>query len=75
MYDLTSSGLADHWIDLLVATLIAALGYFIDGRLRDFDARHKRAEDKFERLEAQHSEVCERIARLEIETRRHENVS
>jgi hypothetical protein len=65
MYD--ASGFADHWIDLLVATLVSGLGYFVDSRLRAFDARHKRAEDEFQKINDKFEKLCERTARLEVE--------
>jgi hypothetical protein len=45
------AGLSDHWPDLIVAALIALVGYFGSNRFSSMDDRHKRAEDKFKEVD------------------------
>lgn len=56
---------ADHWVDLVVTALLACLGYFITDRLRTMDARHQRAEDKFDEIEKEHANLDKRVCILE----------
>jgi hypothetical protein len=54
-----------HWPDIIVATLIATLGFLGRDRLRSMDARHKRAEDHMEKTDEKVADLKERVAILE----------
>ena len=47
------SSLDEHWVDILVAALIALVGYFGSARFTDMERRHARAEDKLEKIDDQ----------------------
>lgn len=64
---LVTGGLADHWPDIVVTALIATLGYLGRDRLRSMDARHQRAEDKFEEHDDQIAALETKVAVLEVE--------
>jgi len=63
-YDVSGT-LSDHWIDLVVGTLVASLGWFVSDRFRAMDARHQRAEDKFEEIDKDIGKLKVRTTRLE----------
>ena len=58
-------GLADHWPDILVAALIALLGYFGGNRFAAMDARHDKAERKFDKIDDCLGEHDTRITKVE----------
>ena len=64
MYD-AGVALSEHWVDVFVAALLAGLGWFVSDRFRALDARHDRAEDKFEEIEKDLTEIKERLSTVE----------
>jgi len=66
MYE-TAVGLGDSWLNILVATLITILGFLGRDRLRAMDARHQRAEDKFEEVNKELEELRERVGKIEAQ--------
>lgn len=65
MYLASGDSFADHWIDVVLTALLAALGYFIVDRLRALDACDQRAEEKFEKINQQLAEFKAKIAVVE----------
>ena len=69
MHDLSfvllDADLASHWPDILVATLIALLGYFGSNRFSAMDRRHDKAEQKFDEIEDTLGDHEKRLTRQE----------
>jgi len=57
--------LASHWPDILVATLIALLGYFGSNRFSAMDRRHDKAEEKFDEIDDTLGDHEKRLTRQE----------
>jgi hypothetical protein len=59
------ANLGDHWPDLILAALIASLGYFISNRLSAMDGRHDKAEDKFDEVDDSLNDHEKRLTKME----------
>lgn len=72
--------LAEHWPDLIVAALVAALGipfsiiaWFLRRDIADNERRHERAENKFEKVDECLNQQDKRISLLEYTSKKRWN--
>lgn len=77
---LLDGAFSEHWPDLIVAALVAAMGvpfsiiaFLLRRGLADNERRHERAENKFEKVDECLSQYDKRLSLLEYTGKKHWN--
>jgi hypothetical protein len=59
------ANLGDHWPDVILAALIALVGYFGSARFTDMERRHGSAEKKFDEVDDSLNDHEKRLTKME----------